>query len=246
VTLRKSFSQGLQFDFNYTFSKSIDIGSTRETDGRVISQIVNPWNPRQMRAVSDYDTTHVVSAFWVAELPIGRNKKFGSGMSRGLDALLGGWQLSGIWRMSSGLPAYLDNGGFWATNWNVEGPGTKISEPRVRTTKNSTSGGPNIFPDPNTAFSSFDLTMPGESGTRNPVRGDGFFTIDAGLGKRFTMPYNEHHSIQFRAEAFNLTNTVRFDVYTASLSLGTQGSFGKYSSTLNTPRVLQFGARYEF
>ncbi|MFN7996837.1 MAG: carboxypeptidase-like regulatory domain-containing protein [Bryobacteraceae bacterium] len=246
VTLRKSFSQGLQFDFNYTFSKSIDIGSTRETDGRVISQIVNPWNPRQMRAISDYDTTHVVSAFWVAELPIGRNKKFGSNMNRGLDALVGGWQLSGIWRMSSGLPAFLDNGGFWATNWNVEGPGTKISEPRVGTVKNSTSGGPNIFPDPNTAFSSFDLTMPGESGTRNPVRGDGFFTIDVGLGKRFTMPYNEHHSIQFRAEAFNLTNTVRFDVYTASLSLGTQGSFGKYSSTLNTPRVLQFGARYEF
>ncbi|HTT66004.1 MAG TPA: carboxypeptidase-like regulatory domain-containing protein [Bryobacteraceae bacterium] len=248
LTVRKSFSSGIQFDFNYTLSKSIDLGSTRETDGRVISQIVNPWSPGQMRAISDYDSTHVVSAFMVAELPFGRGKKFGSGMSRALDALVGGWQLSGIWRMSSGLPAWVDNGGQWPTNWNVEGAGTKISEPVVGTTKNSTSGGPNIFPNPDVAFQSFDLTYPGESGTRNPIRGDGFFTIDVGLAKRFVMPYNEKHSIQFRAEAFNVTNTVRFDpsFYSVSLSLGTEGSFGKYNGTLNTPRVLQFGARYEF
>lgn len=246
LTVRKRFSEGLQFDFNYTLSKSIDLGSTRETDGRVISQIVNPWSPGQMRAISDYDTTHVVSAFMVAELPFGRGKKFGSDMGRALDAVVGGWQLSGIWRMSSGLPVYLDNGGQWPTNWNVEGPGTKISEPVAGTTKNSATGGPNVFPDPNTAFNSFDLTLPGESGTRNPVRGDGFFTIDLALAKRFAMPYNEKHSIQIRAEAFNITNTVRFDVYQSSLSLGTEGSFGKYNGTLNTPRVMQFGARYEF
>jgi hypothetical protein len=246
VTLRKAFSSGVLFDFNYTWSKSIDLGSTRETDGRVISQIVNPWNPSQMRSISDYDATHVVSTFWVAELPFGRGKKFGNDMSRGLDAVFGGWQLSGIWRMSSGLPAFLDNGGFWATNWNVEGPGTRIGPVNAQTTKNSATGGPNMFPDPNAAFAAFELTWPGESGTRNPIRGDGFFTIDAGLGKRFVMPYNEKHSIQFRAEAFNVTNTVRFDVNQSSLTLGSQGSFGKYNGTLNSPRVMQFGARYEF
>ena len=103
-----------------------------------------------------------------------------------------------------------------------------------------------MFPDPNAAFAAFELTWPGESGTRNPIRGDGFFTVDAGLGKRFVMPYNEKHSIQFRAEAFNVTNTVRFDVNQSSLTLGSQGSFGKYNGTLNSPRVMQFGARYEF
>src|SRR5262249_47030674 len=59
LAVRKAFSTGIQFDFNYTWSKSIDIGSSRETDGRVFSQIVNPWRPGQMRAVSDYDVTHL-------------------------------------------------------------------------------------------------------------------------------------------------------------------------------------------
>lgn len=45
---------------------------------------------------------------------------------------------------------------------------------------------------------------------------------------------------------FNLTNTTTFDVNTASLNLGAPTTFGKYSSTLNTPRVMQFGAKYIF
>jgi hypothetical protein len=78
------------------------------------------------------------------------------------------------------------------------------------------------------------------------VRGDGFFTIDTGLSKRFRMPYRESHSVQIRMEAFNVTNTTRFDVNQLTIRLDTPGSFGRYSGTLNTPRVLQFGARYEF
>jgi hypothetical protein len=80
---------------------------------------------------------------------------------------------------------------------------------------------------------------PGQSGDRNDVRGDGFFTIDTGLSKRFKMPYKENHSVQIRAEAFNVTNTVRFDVNQASLSLSNSVAFGKYNGTLNSPRVLQ-------
>src|SRR5262249_42611315 len=130
--------------------------------------------------------------------------------------------------------------------WNAAGWATQTGSFKEGTTKNGTSGGPNIFADPSTAFSAFDFTYAGQSGTRNEVRGDGFFTIDAGLSKRFKMPYNEHHSVQLRMEAFNVTNTVRFDVNQLSLSLGTAASFGKYSGILNTPRVMQFGARYEF
>ena len=245
-TVRKSFSNGIQFDLNYTFAKSIDIGSTRESDGRVLSQIVNPWFPLQMRAVSDYDTRHLVSAFWVAEFPFGKGKTFLGNANGPVDAILGGWQISGIWRQSSGLPVAPDNGGFWSTNWNVEGFGTLISPVKQQTTKNSPTGGPNLFPDPAAGYNAFELTYPGQSGSRNSLRGDGFFTIDLGIGKRFRMPFNDHHSIQLRAEAFNVTNTVRFDVNQMSLSLGDQNAFGKYNGTLNTPRVIQFTGRYEF
>ena len=244
-TLRKSFTNGVQFDVNYTFGKSTDLGSTRETDGRVISQIINPFSPNQMYSVSDYDVRHIVSAFVVAELPFGRGKKFGSDMNKAANAVFGGWQLSGIWRQSSSLPVGVDNGGFWSTNWNIEGFGTAIS-PFKQHTGIDASGIPNMFADQNAAYNSFDLTFPGNSGSRNIIRGQGFFTIDASLDKRFLMPWSDKQSLQFRAEVFNLTNTPRFDVNQSSLQLGSPDSFGEYNGTLGTPRVMQFGLRYEF
>jgi len=80
----------------------------------------------------------------------------------------------------------------------------------------------------------------------NPAVVKPIFNIDMGVFKRFIMPFSEKQSLQIRAEGFNITNTPNFDTYTASLSLGSQGSFGKYSSLLNTPRVFQFAMRYEF
>jgi hypothetical protein len=250
LTARKNFANGVQFDVNYTYGHSTDIGSTRESDGRVISQIVNPWDPNQMKASSDYDVRHIVSAFFIAELPFGRGKKFGNDMNRVADFFVGGWQLTGIWRQSSGLPVGADNGGQWPTNWNVEGFATQVSQFRQGTTKNAQfpdgSSGPSYFPNPGLAINSFDATLPGESGTRNEIRGDGFFTIDTSLDKRFQMPWSERQSLQFRWEVFNATNTSRFDVNQSSLGLGTAGSFGKYNGTLGTPRVMQFGLRFEF
>ena len=70
--------------------------------------------------------------------------------------------------------------------------------------------------------------------------------VDASLNKRFVMPYSEKHSLQFRWEVFNVTNTTRFDVNSASLDISVGGTFGKYSATLTQPRVMQFGLRYEF
>jgi hypothetical protein len=66
------------------------------------------------------------------------------------------------------------------------------------------------------------------------------------VSKRFRMPYREGHSIQIRWETFNLTNTARFDIGTASLDISAAGTFGKYSTMLTQPRVMQFGLRYEF
>jgi len=246
VTARKRFSSGVQFDLNYTFSKSIDLSSTRESDGSSVKQILNPWSPGLMRAVSDYDVRHLVSAMLVAELPFGRGHHFLSGANKMVDAIIGGWQVSGIWRQSSGLPISVSNGGFWPTNWNAAGYATQTGTFTQGTNKNSALGGANIFPDPQAALTAFGNTDAGQVGTRNNVRGDGFFTIDTALSKRFKMPYKEQHTFQIRAEAFNLTNTARFDVNQLSLSIGTPGTFGKYSGTLNTPRVIQFGARYEF
>ncbi len=250
-TLRKRFTAGLTADFNYTWAKSIDLASVAERSGSFGGFLLNPWFPRQRKAVSDYDTTQIWNAFAVWEIPVGRNKRFGNGMNRALDAIVGGWQITPAWRQSTELPTSVGNGRNWPTNWNITGFAT-AKGPVPTPTKNRNApavagkAGPNMFADPKAALAAFDFTLPGESGQRNLLRGDGSFNIDLGVYKRFRMPYKESHSLQFRWETFNLTNTVRFDVNSLTLDLGNTGSFGKYSDTLNSPRQVQFALRYEF
>ena len=254
MIFRKRFSQGLQFDFNYTFSKSFDWSSGPE---RSVSFgggfIVNSWIPGQRKSVSDFDLRHSINTNSIWELPFGKGKAIGNNIPGFADAIVGGWQLTGIFRWTSGLPIGVGNGRFWPTNWNITGFASRIGPlPNLKTTKNAPPAaaggtkGPNIFPDPATALKSYGNTLVGESGERNGVRGDGFFGIDFGLGKTFKMPF-EGHKLQFRWETFNLTNTVRFDVSSLTLDLGAgRPNFGKYSETLTNPRVMQFALRYEF
>lgn len=252
LSARKSFKNGDQIDFNYTFSKTIDQASTPESSTAGQGVIINPWSPRQSRAVADYDVRHNWNMNWVYNLPFGRGRHFASGIGKLADAAIGGWQLAGLYRQSSGYPVSVGNGRFWPTNWNITGSATQIGPFADGTNKNAAAaiagvrGGANIFQNPAAARQAFTFTLPGESGTRNAVRGDGFFNIDASLSKNFKMPYNEKHTLQFRWEVFNATNSVRFDPLAISLDLGNIGSFGKYNDTFTTPRVMQFGLRYDF
>jgi hypothetical protein len=259
-TLRKRFSNGLLFDLNYTWSKSIDLGSTGEagvswnpTAASYSGFIQNTWNASQMRGVSSYDTTHAVNGYLVYQLPLGRGRKFGGNMNRALDAFIGGWQISGTWRQTTGLPFSMGNGQRWPTNWEVSDIATPNGQPipKVVSTGNSSQGSPNLWQDPKAAFAAFQETMPGQSGSRNTMRGDGFFDIDTGLYKSFTMPYSEHHHLTIRWESYNVTNSVRFDPTCGASSYGTgcgntlsSSSFGKLTTQLGTPRQMQFAARY--
>ncbi len=102
-----------------------------------------------------------------------------------------------------------------------------------------------MFPGPVAAFAAFRTTIPGQTGSRNVLRGDGYFSVDTGLAKAFHV--TERQRIQFRWEVFNLTNTPRFDVGSATLNMSDNTpNFGKYNSMLNASRVMQFGLRYEF
>ncbi len=251
-TVRKKLGNDLRFDFNYTWSKSIDLNShaDRPVSGAGHRNLAQNWNPGDRRGLSEYDVTHAANAFAIWEMPVGRGKRFLSGAPGLVQAILGGWQLSGSWFQSTGLVAGVNNGNAWPTSWGPSPYATQISRPVQKTTKNAPAivgaGGPNIFPNPAVGRQSFEFTLPGISGSRNTLRGDGIFMINTGVGKRYVMPYNERHSVQFRWETFNLTNAVRFDPRSLSLSLTSVGSFGKYTNTLTSPRQMQFGLRYEF
>ncbi len=249
-TARKRFSQGDQLEFNYTWSKSIDLASRPENSTDTNGVIINAFDRRQFRAPSDYDTRHQWNANFVYGLPMGRGRKL---LDQGgiVNAIAGGWQLSGLYRQSTGLPTSVGNGRFWPTNWNITGYATAVGNPVVGTTRNAPAppggtGGVNLFPNPSAAIDAFDYTLPGQAGGRNVIRGDGNFNLDLSLGKTFNMPWSEKHTLQFRWEVFNVTNSVRFDPFFTSADLGNLGSFGKYTDTLTLPRVMQFGLRYDF
>ncbi len=249
--VRKRWNNGDVVDLNYTWSKSIDLRSNTERVGSSTGVLWNPWQPGLMKGVSDYDTTHLFSALGVYNLPVGKGKRFGSAMPGWADAIVGGWQLSGVWRWSSGFPISVFQTGVWPTNWNNNNWALWNGKP-VSTTRNKNMAsldgrsGPGLFTDPEAALNAFDPEHPGGIGSRNPLRGDGVFNIDLNVAKRFVMPYSERHSVQFRWETFNLTNTARFDVDSLSLDISSAPTFGRYSYTLSQPRVMQFGLRYEF
>ncbi len=250
VTLRKQFGYGVQFDLNYTWSKSIDTGSAATAvSGSVVNGLlgdamVNSFTLNQLRGVSDFDTTHQINADWLAELPFGKGKPFFSNSNKVVDAFIGGWQLTGLARWTSGFPASVDNGESWPTDWWNSGVAQELSKPRTCTCY-SPSGGVNMFTDPTAALQDFTHYLPGQSGTRNPLRGNGFASLDMGLGKRWRMPF-EGHSLQFRWEVFNVPNLKRFNVQASPPSLLETADFGVYTGLLTQPRVMQFGMRYEF
>ena len=233
----------------HSISASVDLASRAENAGSFSGFIINAWNPGQRKAVSDYDTTQLVNAFMVWELPFGRGRKFAGSSNRVVDAIIGGWQLAGSWNMSSGLPTSPGNGRRWPTNWNITGFATPNGSPQPEITNNknapavSGSGGPNLWSDPKGALAAFGFTLPGQAGTRNTLRGEGGFVINTGLSKRWIMPYSEHHSIQLRWETFNLTNTTRFDPQSVNLSLTSTSNWGKYTTTRLTKNELTSTSR---
>src|SRR6201987_2287936 len=106
TSLRKQLSHGVQFDFNYTYSKSIEITSAAsrvgfsvygyQNIGLVGTRLANAFKPGLAHAVSDFDLTHQLNLNWIADLPFGKGRAFASNAGGVTNAIIGNWQLSGI------------------------------------------------------------------------------------------------------------------------------------------------------
>ncbi len=211
-------------------------------------QIINSWSPNALRGVSDYDITHQFNTNWIVELPFGKGRWLGRNAHGFADAVIGGWQLSGLARWTTGFPVTVSNGATWPTNWQLGGAATQIGPASPHTTLRP-DGSVNLFsqdlPVTDIGLGPFRHDFPGESGMRNTVRGQGFAGLDAGLSKRWKMPFAESHNLVFRWEVYNVPNLKRFDVQTITTDISSS-SFGVYSGMLTNPRVMQFALRYEF
>src|ERR1041385_8122350 len=217
LSVRQRLSNDVTFDFNYTLSHSLDDASGLQSAGNfsTASLIFNPLDPLTNYANSDFDIRHNINANWLVGLPFGRGKKFFSDAGKITNGILGGWDITGIFRWNSGLPATTRPFAFqrWATNWQISS-GMVAVRP-IEEHFGDVNGAPNMFADPNAVAQSFRDPKPGEGGDRNTLRYPGYFTIDAALHKTFRMPW-EGHALTFRAEVFNLTNTQRLTGFNGS------------------------------
>jgi hypothetical protein len=271
LSIRERLGTTLTMDFNYTLSHSLDDASGLATAGAFGGAfILNPIRQGDSYANSDFDIRHIVNMNAVWTLPFGRGRTFFGGANKVANGIIGGWQLSGIFRWNSGLPVgfYGDSGTFdntrWATNWNVQSNTVRIQPIQTCPDRGGTitalnpNAAPKLFGcNTQDAYNSFRNARPGESGDRNVFRVPGYVDLDIGLGKSFTMPWSEKHKLQIRAEAFNITNTQRLGQYNtgrAGFGINLKPSTAKppvdWSNFIRpiqgSPRVIQLGFRYEF
>jgi hypothetical protein len=258
ASVRKQFGNGLQFDLNYTYSKSIDLTSTAsrvgfalvgyQNIGLVGSRLENAFRPNSQRSVSDYDLTHQLNANWVAQLPFGKGRRFASHASSVADALVGGWELRGVGRWTSGFPFSVDVGQNWPTDWQYTGLAQLVgSKPHTGVYRHS-NGSVTLFADPAAAQSQFVIPFPGSGASRNVLRGQGYAELDLSLIKNWR--FGERQNMQFTWGVFNVLNQVRFNAQGVGSAVTSieqaPPQFGTYSSLLTQPRVMQFALRYEF
>jgi hypothetical protein len=260
MTLRKRYSAGTQFDFNYTLSQAKDNGSQVErgsafgnfANGGYSGFLINSFEPDANYGFSDFDVRHQINFNWLAELPFGEGKRWAN-TGGPLGQVVGGWSLAGVWRWTSGFPFNVYNcRSCWATNWNLQGNAELVDPnrlPETETTRNVVDGRPSPFANPQDALTFFRRALPGEAGIRNLLRGDGYFTIDLSVAKAINLGFADNR-LRFRWDIFNVTNTPKFDVGQLNMFPDRAG-FGRYDGTLATcdaqaGRCMQFALRYEF
>lgn len=273
VSLRQRLNT-LTLDFNYTYSHSLDDSSGLQSDFAYGSGnnsgpfIENPIRQQDNYASSDFDIHHLINAFAVWQMPFGKGKTLMNTDSKALNAVLGGWQLSGIYRWNTGLPVESPfDDARWATNWNDQAnvsPTAPIHtcSSRVGTPGPLGTGVPKLFGgsgcDIKAIYQSFRNAYPGETGPRNYLRYPGYSNVDLGLAKSFNMPWSEKHTLQLRWDVFNVANHQSFGLIDLSRTgfgvardpalrgLNPPVNWGNFTQIQGSPRVFQVGARYSF
>jgi carboxypeptidase family protein/TonB-dependent receptor-like protein len=249
VIFKRRVSSALTAQVSYTLSRSMDNRSwdpslSTLSTGNAQSASSTPFdnsNRSLNYAWSDFDRRHVVQGTYVYELPFGAGKAFGSGVSRRLDYVIGGWQLSGAVVVASGRPFTAYSGANTFSN-SVQSTATCDGCTRDMGELIVESGRNFWFDDD--ARAKFTATEPGSYGNtgRNFFLQPGYFQTDASLSKQFKI--SERVNFDFRVDAKNLTNTPAFSAPTATF---TSSLFGRINDTVdNAARRIQFSGKINF
>jgi hypothetical protein len=238
----KRFSHGVTFITTYTWSKAMSDASGFQAGGSngTGNRIQDIFNKRADKGLADLDHRHRFTTAAVYELPFGKGRRFGSGVSGALDRVIGGWAIDGIAALQSGYPLTVRRAG---------DPGSMGTDGALR---------PDIVCNPaiprgqqtierffNTAcFVNPESLVPGDvrfgTAGRATVTGPGLINMD--LSVRKVTAITEKVRSEFRAEFFNAPNHPNFGVPVRDIG---NANFGRVTGTAD-PRILQFALKILF
>ncbi|MBV8068755.1 MAG: TonB-dependent receptor, partial [Acidobacteriaceae bacterium] len=232
INYNHRWSSGLQVLASYTFSKFTD--DTNGTNSWAETNTVpirNYYNLAEEKSVDAGDIPQSLVISYIYQLPVGKGQKVGANFNAFTNAVLGGWQLTGVWTFKSGFPIGVIGG--------VNNTGSFGGNQRPNVVGNPHVANQNIHEWFNTA--AFAQPAPFTFGDAprymSTVRAPGLQTFDIGIQKWFNI--REIMRLQFRAELFNAFNRANFYAPDANFS---DASFGRISGTL-PPRDVQFGLK---
>lgn len=243
VTVTKQLTRGLSLNSNYAWQRAFNFNSQYAT-----------WSKQAGKGRDDSIREHQLIAYGLYELPFGRNKQFLSGASRIVDEVVGGWQLSPVLTLSSGLPfslSYNECGNFTPGS----APCYPVGNPRAlhtslskfdATAHNRTFYQPvtsNLCTNPAGGFTCASLDQLGTTG-RNSNFGPGFFNTDLAVQKNF--PIKESLFAQFRVDFANVFNHINAGNPGGNIESAGTITSGTGGVGVASPRALTFSARVQF
>lgn len=250
VTGRRRLNHGFEFLTNYTYSKGLTNNLGYYGGSGVASQSAywqDAYNGGGDYGPAFFDAAHIFTFAGYYDLPFGRGRLYGSNMNRVLDEVVGGWKLGAIANLHSGFPITVSSPG----NYQVNQRANRANHYRKLVVKNRSVD--NWFgTDPSAAAcgvnSDNGSCAYGQESTTGfgtasvgSERAPGFKNVDANLSKSFA--FTETTNLQFRANFYNVLNTVSWGAPDNSISSAT---FGKVTSTNSTERQIELALKLNF
>lgn len=224
--LEKRFSQGLMYLFSYSWNRDISLFGS---DTAFAPTPHAP--PRYDQGTSPNERRHILSTSGILEIPFGRGKRFGGDLPRVVNAMLGGWQLSGIYRFVAGPPLTLAVTGATLGNGFNARPDV-LGNWRVPNPSPSRWFNPDAFGRP--ALYTFGNSAPGA------IVGPALHVLDTGIQKNFR--FSEQKYLQFRWEMFNAMNEVNLGTPVTMIGVTATGQI----TSAGEARQMQFGLKFAF
>ncbi len=244
LTAEKNYSNGLQFLASFVWSKSMDDASTDDDNvtwlGSFLS-LQDPNKPWLEYSLSTFDIPTVLQFSYTYDLPVGRGRMYLSQMPRALNAVIGGWKTSGIWRLSGGRPMpFSTYDGTSLPTYGSQRPNL-VSTPKRNHGHNWIN---QYFANPD----SLQLPQPYALGTaprtigsaRTPTE----FDADLSVAKQISLEsVRKDMNLELRLESENAFNHPVFGTPDTAID---DPNFGVVSYQSNNPRQVQLGVKLNF